>query len=116
MEGEHRGNAARDQCTGQSGSQEVPQGSGDESQEGGRQRRRHQEGRRQRSNGGLQAVRVTVLRNPCAQIEAFVPGLLAAVLDRTHSGEVVRKAGVMGVVLESGRVHPGDPIVIEHSS
>ena len=65
--------------------------------------------------GNHALVRVTGLRNPCAQIERFMPGLLAAVLDRTPSGALVRKAGVMGVVLESGRVHPGDPIVIEHS-
>lgn len=34
-------------------------------------------------------VRVTGPRNPCAQIEAFMPGLLAAVLDspgRRHAG------------------------------
>lgn len=60
-------------------------------------------------------VRVTGLRNPCAQIESFMPGLLAAVLDRTEEGELVRKAGVMGVVLESGSVRPGDPIVVVQS-
>ena len=59
-------------------------------------------------------VRVTGLRNPCAQIEAFMPGLLAAVLDRTPQGEPVRKAGIMGIVLESGSVEPGDAITIEH--
>jgi MOSC domain-containing protein YiiM len=57
-------------------------------------------------------VRITGLRNPCAQIEAFMPGLLSAVLDRTPDGELVRKAGIMGVVLESGAVHQGDPIAI----
>lgn len=61
------------------------------------------------------SVRVTGLRNPCAQIENFKPGLLAAVLDRTPEGELVRKAGVMGVVLESGVVRPGDSIVIVQS-
>lgn len=60
-------------------------------------------------------VRVTGLRNPCPQIEAFMPGLLAAVLDRTPDGELVRKAGVMSIVLESGSVEPGDPIAIVHS-
>ncbi|MBX3642004.1 MAG: MOSC domain-containing protein [Rubrivivax sp.] len=64
---------------------------------------------------GTQAlVRVTGLRNPCAQIEAFMPGLLAAVLDRTPQGQRVRKAGIMGIVLESGTVDPGDAITIEH--
>ena len=64
---------------------------------------------------GAQAlVRVTGLRNPCAQIEAFMPGLLAAVLDHTPEGKRVRKAGIMGIVLESGSVDPGDTITIEH--
>lgn len=64
---------------------------------------------------GTQAlVRVTGLRNPCSQIEAFMPGLLAAVLERTPQGERVRKAGIMGIVLESGSVEPGDAITIEH--
>jgi MOSC domain-containing protein YiiM len=60
-------------------------------------------------------VCITGLRNPCAQIESFMPGLLAAVLDRTPEGELVRKAGVMGVVLESGSVQPGDSIAIAQS-
>ena len=65
---------------------------------------------------GRQAVvRITGLRNPCAQIEAFMPGLLSAVLTRTPDGELVRKAGIMGVVLEPGLIQQGDPITIEHS-
>lgn len=59
-------------------------------------------------------VRITGLRNPCSQIERFMPGLLAAVLNRTEQGELVRKAGVMGVVLESGEVRAGDGIALEH--
>lgn len=65
--------------------------------------------------GEQAVVRITGLRNPCAQIESFMPGLLAAVLDRTPAGELVRKAGAMGVVLESGRVQAGDPVAILHS-
>lgn len=64
--------------------------------------------------GGQALVRVTGLRNPCAQIEAFMPGLLAAVLDRSPEGELVRKAGVMGVVVEPGVVRAGDAIAIVH--
>lgn len=65
---------------------------------------------------GQQAlVRITGLRNPCAQIEAFLPGLLAAVLGRSEDGELVRKAGVMGVVLESGVVQQGDPVLVVQS-
>lgn len=64
--------------------------------------------------GSKALVRVTGLRNPCAQIEAFMPGLLAAVLDRMPGGELVRKAGVMGVVVEPGVVRAGDPVAIVH--
>lgn len=64
--------------------------------------------------GGQALVRVTGLRNPCAQIEAFMPGLLAAVLARSPEGELVRKAGVMGVVVEPGVVRAGDPVAIVH--
>ena len=42
-------------------------------------------------------LELTGLRNPCAQIERFLPGLLAAVLGRGPDGELVRKAGVMTV-------------------
>ena len=39
---------------------------------------------------------MTGLRNPCAQLDRFRPGLMAAVLDRDEKGGLVRKAGVMG--------------------
>ncbi len=61
--------------------------------------------------GQRAVVEVTGLRNPCAQIEHFAPGLLAAVLDRAGDGSLVRKAGVMAVVLEGGEVAPGDAVV-----
>ena len=54
-------------------------------------------------------LRVTGLRNPCGQIEAFAPGLLKEVALKTPHG-VVRKAGIMCVALESGTVKPGDAI------
>ena len=56
---------------------------------------------------------VTGLRNPCRQLDGLLPGLMAATLDRDAGGALVRKAGVMGVVLESGEVRPGDAIAIE---
>ena len=58
-------------------------------------------------------VQVTGLRNPCKQIEAWQPGLLAAVLDRDCDGALVRKAGVMAVVVAGGEVRPGDPVTVE---
>jgi len=63
--------------------------------------------------GDAAIVEITGLRNPCAQIERFRPGLLAAVLDRDAQGGLVRKAGVMGVVIAGGTVSPGDPIEVE---
>lgn len=57
-------------------------------------------------------VEITGLRNPCVQIEAFRPGLLAAVLGRDAEGRIIRKAGIMGVVLEEGVVAPGDAIAV----
>jgi len=57
-------------------------------------------------------VEVTGLRNPCAQLDRFRPGLTAAVLDRGPDGSLVRKAGIMGVVLAGGLVRPGDAIRI----
>jgi MOSC domain-containing protein YiiM len=58
-------------------------------------------------------VEVTGLRNPCSQIDRFQPGLTQAVLDRDAQGNLVRKAGVMAVVLRGGEVRPGDAIGIE---
>ena len=62
---------------------------------------------------GAQAVlRVTGLRNPCAQIDRFQRGLMAAVLDRAADGGLVRKTGVMAVVLRGGVVAPGDALTV----
>lgn len=55
-------------------------------------------------------VAVTGLRNPCAQLDAHQDGLLAAVLGRDADGRLIRKAGVMAVVLRGGAVRSGDPI------
>jgi MOSC domain-containing protein YiiM len=57
-------------------------------------------------------VEVTGLRNPCAQINAFQPRLLNAVLGRDGNGEVMRKGGIMGIVVTGGGVAPGDGIVV----
>jgi len=60
--------------------------------------------------GETAVLEVTGLRNPCAQIEDHRSGLLAAVVGRNDAGVVIRKAGVMSVVLVSGEVKPGDAI------
>ncbi len=48
-------------------------------------------------------IEVTGLRNPCVQLDGLADGLMAATLDRDEQGNLVRKAGVMGVVLTGGR-------------
>jgi hypothetical protein len=63
--------------------------------------------------GDAAVVEVTGLRNPCAQLDGIQPGLMAATLDRDAEGNLVRKAGIMGVVLTGGDVRPGDPIRVE---
>ena len=62
--------------------------------------------------GADAVVELTGLRNPCAQIDNFQSGLLAAVLGRDAEGNLVRKAGVMGVVIAGGEVRPGDEISV----
>ena len=63
--------------------------------------------------GAEAVVELTGLRNPCAQLERLQTGLLEAVLDRDAQGQLIRKAGVMGIVLASGEVCPADPIRVE---
>jgi MOSC domain-containing protein YiiM len=63
--------------------------------------------------GGEAVVELTGLRNPCVQLDRFRNGLMAAVLDRDADGGLVRKAGVMAIVLKSGEVRHGDPIRVE---
>jgi len=58
-------------------------------------------------------VEVTGLRNPCGQLDAFRPGLMAAVLDRDAAGGLVRKSGIMGVVRVGGVVRRGDAVGVE---
>ena len=62
--------------------------------------------------GPTATIEVTGLRNPCAQIDKFRPGLLRAVLTRAPDGTTIRKSGIMAVVLTGGDVRPGDPITI----
>ncbi len=57
-------------------------------------------------------VEVKGLRNPCRQIEAYRAGLVAAVLDRDADGGLVRKTGVMGIVIAGGEIRGGDDIEV----
>lgn len=63
--------------------------------------------------GNEAVVEVTGLRNPCVQLDRFQSGLMAAVLDRDGQGNLVRKSGVMAVVVTSGEVEPNDSITVD---
>jgi MOSC domain-containing protein YiiM len=63
--------------------------------------------------GGEAVVEVTGLRNPCELLDDIQPGLMKATLSRDAQGKLIRKAGVMSVVVRGGPVRPGDPINIE---
>ncbi len=63
--------------------------------------------------GSNALIEITGLRNPCRQIdENIAPGAMAAMLGRTADGGLIRKAGVMAIVLEDGTVQLDDPIAI----
>jgi MOSC domain-containing protein YiiM len=63
--------------------------------------------------GARAVVEVTGLRNPCAQLDALRPGLMAATLGRDERGNLVRRAGIMAIVVAGGEVRPGDPVRVE---
>jgi MOSC domain-containing protein YiiM len=63
--------------------------------------------------GAGAVVEITGLRNPCIQIDDFQKGLMAATLDHDADGNLVRKAGIMSIVISEGDVRPGDAICVE---
>ena len=63
--------------------------------------------------GAEAVIEITGLRNPCHQLNGLAPGLMQAVLGRAADGSVVRKSGVMAVVITSGAVALGDTIQLE---
>jgi MOSC domain-containing protein YiiM len=63
--------------------------------------------------GKTAVVEVTGLRNPCYQLDDFQKGLMKAVLDLDEQGNLIRKAGVMGIVLTDGEVYVNDDIRVE---
>jgi MOSC domain-containing protein YiiM len=63
--------------------------------------------------GATAVIKVTGLRNPCMQLEGIQEGLMKAVLDRAPDGALIRKAGVMSIVLSGGELRAGDPIALE---
>lgn len=65
--------------------------------------------------GDEAVIEVTGLRNPCYQIDNFQKGLLHATLDKSGP-KLVRKTGIMSIVLVGGEVRPGDTIRVEPPS
>lgn len=63
--------------------------------------------------GSQALIEITGLRNPCKQIDGLAPGLMQATLDYAADGSLIRKCGVMAVVVEDGTVHVGDGIELE---
>jgi MOSC domain-containing protein YiiM len=63
--------------------------------------------------GASAVIEVTGLRNPCVQIDRFQKGLMKAVLGKDEQGNLVRKSGIMAIVLEGGEVRSGDVIRVE---
>lgn len=63
--------------------------------------------------GATAIVELTGLRNPCVQLDGIQPGLMAANLARSDSGRLVRKTGVMGIVIAGGALGPGAAIEVE---
>jgi MOSC domain-containing protein YiiM len=62
--------------------------------------------------GQAAIVEVMGLREPCVQIDRFQQGLLKAVVSRNPDGTILRKTGVMGIVIADGDVRPGDTISV----
>lgn len=62
---------------------------------------------------GDAAIEITGLRNPCTQLDGIQPGLMEALLERTPGG-LIRKAGVMGIVVKGGELSVGQAVRTEH--
>ncbi len=65
------------------------------------------------SIGETAKIKLTGLRNPCKQLDSIKNGLMKAVLDKDKNGNLARKSGVMGIVLEGGEVKIGNEINVE---
>jgi MOSC domain-containing protein YiiM len=63
--------------------------------------------------GTSAVVEITGLRNPCIQLDHFKQGLMAATLDKDADGHLIRKAGIMSIVISDGEVRPSDAIGVE---
>jgi len=57
-------------------------------------------------------IEITGLRNPCTQLDAFQPGLMAATLEQDAEDKPLLRAGIMAIVLQGGRITTGDAITL----
>ena len=63
--------------------------------------------------GDSAVIEVTGVRNPCAQLNGVDERLLQEVAMKADDGTIIRKAGIMAIVLEGGTVRAGDAIRVE---
>ncbi|HEY5224878.1 MAG TPA: MOSC domain-containing protein [Microbacteriaceae bacterium] len=63
--------------------------------------------------GDEAVIEITGLRDPCELLNGLAPHLMKQVLLREPDGTIVRKAGIMSIVVRGGTVKPGDGIRIE---
>ena len=56
---------------------------------------------------------LTGLRNPCAQINGYRDGLLPHFREVKDNGDIVRRAGVMAIVIRGGEIAPNDAIEVQ---
>ena len=63
--------------------------------------------------GADAVVEITGMRNPCSLINGFQKGLMKTLIGTAEDGQVIRKAGIMGIVVTGGTVAPGDPIRVQ---
>ena len=57
-------------------------------------------------------LKVTGLRNPCTQLDDYQTGLMSALIDKDSQGNLIRKAGIMAIVVTGGKVKPHDAIEV----
>ncbi len=62
--------------------------------------------------GSEAVIEITGLRNPCHQLNGLLPNLMQALVYTDEQGNVIRKAGIMGIVVQAGIISPGDKILI----
>ena len=63
--------------------------------------------------GRAVVLQITGLRNPCIQLDRIQDGLMQAVLDRAPDGTLIRKAGIMSIVMPGGEIYVGDDITVD---